>query len=191
MADKRRNLKNQKDRTKHLPLIKGGTTAARRLREPVFGEDNPANFIILRLDKKCKLDLTHPVHAEILINHLTYLRQEHWILLAGFVLLPEQFQVLLTPVDQRLLPDILKNFTGFTAQQINFFLKRTGPIWSHVIEQNVITDHQELRKYQDRLKLQPAEYTLIEDPAHWPWSSFHRAHEHLYDRDFFSLASNL
>ena len=186
--------KKDKARTKHLPLSEWpairsrATTAARHLRQPTFGDVNPANDIVLSLEPACKLDLTHPVLAEVLINHLTWLKQEHWIKVAGFVILPRQLRLLMTPADQRLLPDILKNFIHYTTDETNRFLKREGPVWSETIEEHVVRDHRELQSHLDRMRRLPAEKHLIYNASRWPWSSFHRSLEHLHDREFFSSA---
>jgi len=189
-----RAKENNKARTKHLPLSEWpairsrAATAARSLRQPTFGDVNPANYIVLSLDRTCDLDLTHPVLAEVLINHLTWLKQEHWIKVAGFVILPRQLQLVVTPADQRLLTDILKNFTHYTSDEINRFLQRDGAVWSRVIDENLVRDHRELQGHLDRMRRLPAEKHLIYNASRWPWSSFHRSLEHLHDRDFFSSA---
>lgn len=185
---------NQKDRTKHLPISElpairtRAAVDARHLRQPTFGDVNPANYIVLTLDRGCELDLTHPVLAEVLINHLTWLKQEHWIKVAGFVILPKQLQILVTPADQRLLSDILKNFTHYTSEEINLFLQRKGEVWSMAIEEHLVRDHRELQGHLDRMRRLPAEKHLIYNASRWPWSSFHRSLEHLHDREFFASA---
>lgn len=187
--------KKDKARTKHLPLSEWpairsrAAVSAHRLRQPTFGDVNPANYIVLSLESGCDLDLTHPVLAEVLINHLTWLKQEHWIKVAGFVILPRQLQLLMTPADQRLLTDILKNFTHFTTDEINHFLKRKGGIWGRAIQEHLVRDHRELQGYLDQMRRLPAEKHLIYNASRWPWSSFHRSLEHLHDREFFSVAS--
>ena len=189
-----RAKKNKKARTKHLPLSEWPTirnraaTAARSLRQPTFGDVNPANYIVLSLDRTSDLDLTHPVLAEVLINHLTWLKQEHWIKVAGFVILPRQLQLVVTPADQRLLADILKNFIHYTSDEINLFLQREGAVWSRVIDEHLVRDHRELQGHLDRMRRLPAEKHLIYNASRWPWSSFHRSLEHLHDRDFFASA---
>jgi hypothetical protein len=163
-------------------------TGARHLREPAFGGDNPAHYIVLSTEKSAGLDLTHPVLAEVLINHLSWLKQEHWLKLAGFVILPRQLQLLMTPPDRRLLSAILKNFTHYTEEEINQFLKRKGDVWSRVIEEREVSDFKELQGHLDRMRRLPAEKHLIYNPSRWPWSSFHRSLEHLKDREFYSAA---
>lgn len=186
--------RNDRARTKHLPLSEWpairsrASTGAMHLRQPTFGDVNPANDIVLSLDRGCNLDLTHPVLAEVLINHLTWLKQEHWIKVAGFVILPRHLQLLITPADQRLLPDILKNFIHFTTDEINRFLKREGGVWSDTIEERVVRDHRQLQGQLDKMRRLPAEKHLIYNASRWPWSSFHRSLEHLHDREFFAAA---
>lgn len=170
-------------------LLRGvSSSIRRRLGGPTFGDDNPADFVVLSLKENLNIDLTHPVPAEILINHLTCLRQDHWIKVGGFVILTGQIELLVTPVDQRLLDDILKNFIACTTEQINFSLKRAGEVWSPSIQRHVVKNRDELQKYLKHIRRQPAEKHLVSNPSRWPWSTFHRSLEHLYDRDFFSLS---
>ncbi|MBV9464108.1 MAG: hypothetical protein JO317_07775 [Verrucomicrobiae bacterium] len=156
----------------------------KKLTGPTFREVRAAHSLVLHRAKDCPFDFTHPVLAEIIINHLACLRQDHWIKVAGFMIFPDRLELVATPPHPQLMHDIARNIAESTSRAMNQMAKGHTAVWDEHFEERPIRDQTDLKDALEKLREQSRQKL---DDAHslWLWSSFHDLHAGLSDPDFF------
>jgi Rad3-related DNA helicase/REP element-mobilizing transposase RayT len=84
--------------------------------------------------------------------------QRYW--LGPFVVMPNHVHVLVRPLGEHTLPDILHSWKSFTAKQINTALGRTGKIWQDESFDNIVRDEAALEKFSAYVRENPVSAKL-------------------------------
>jgi DNA polymerase len=115
--------------------------------------------------------LARPEVAEIVLRALTYHADSRYTL-HEYVFMPNHVHVLLTPLAEHALSDILHSLKSWTAQKINALLNRVGStLWQHESYDHVVRDDDELQTLCAYVRLNPVKAGLCADEAGFRWSS--------------------
>ena len=129
-------------------------------------------------------------YAEIVLDSLTWLRQEKRMALYAFVLMPTHLHAIILPLD-RPIAELLQNFGSFTAHKILQKLQEENQkdlldfFHAHRrdsnIEHSIWQDIQAKNIYTEKILIQKIEYihqnpvakewNLVQDRAEYPYSS--------------------
>ena len=83
--------------------------------------------------------------------------------LGPFVVMPNHVHVLVVPIREHTLSDILHTWKSFTANQANRNLGRTGPFWQEESFDHLVRDEAALERFTRYIETNPAQAGL--DPA--------------------------
>ena len=119
----------------------------------------------------------------ILVNELLMrLVQQAWISAQqrypheriGYLFLPEQMQVLLTPKVQVTVDEIVQGMRRHFQREYHELLTMPGDLllWQEEYEAHHILDVEELALYLDHMHYQPVQRGFVDRPEEWPYSSF-------------------
>ncbi len=61
-----------------------------------------------------------------------------------------------------------------TKQTLSRTTKRERGIWQRRFWEHAIHDDDDLRRHMDYIHYNPVKHGLVQSPAEWPWSTFHR-----------------
>ncbi len=86
--------------------------------------------------------------------------QRYW--LGRFVVMPNHVHVLVRPLGENTLSEILHSWKSFTAKQINAALGREGKVWQDESFDNIVRDEPALEKFSAYIQENPAQASLAE-----------------------------
>lgn len=92
----------------------------------------------------------------------------------GYLFLPEQVQVILTPKAQTTLDQIVQGICRHFRREYHELLTMPGDLllWQEAYEAHHILDVEELARYLDHMHYQPVQRGFVDRPEEWPYSSF-------------------
>lgn len=114
-------------------------------------------------------------------DYLSYL---HWLgealaeaecRLHAYVLMTNHVHLLLTPRRAEKLPQLVISLGRRYVQYINRTYRRTGTLWDSRYKSSLIHAESYLLTCQRYIELNPVRAAMVDDPAHYRWSSY-RAH---------------
>lgn len=114
-------------------------------------------------------------------DYLSYL---HWLgealaetecRLHAYVLMTNHVHLLVTPKRAEQLPRLIISLGRRYVQYINRTYRRTGTLWDSRYKSSLIHAETYLLSCQRYIELNPVRAAMVEDPAHYRWSSY-RAH---------------
>jgi len=115
--------------------------------------------------------LARPAVAEIVLRALTYHAGSRYTL-HEFVFMPNHVHLLLTPLGEHALSDIMHSLKSWTAQKINVLLDRVGnTLWQHESYDRVVRDDDELQALRAYVRQNPVKAGLCVDESGFRWSS--------------------
>jgi putative transposase len=100
---------------------------------------------------------------------LEQLRARHQFYIFGYVLMPEHVHLLLSEPKGTKLEDVMRALKTQTSRQLKGERKRFWQVRYH--DFNILTH----RKFIEKLRYihrNPVKRGLVEQPEHWPWSSY-------------------
>ena len=124
------------------------------------------------LDKSCgECWLANPAVAEIVRGALRYFEGQRYRLDA-WVIMPNHVHVVLWPMPNHSLSDIMKSWKGFTARKANELLNRTNQaFWQREPFDHWIRNDLEHARCCRYVVHNPVKARLCDAPEHWRWSS--------------------
>ena len=138
--------------------------------------DDTRRFEIYRLIEK-HLDLglgsqalreprtARAVQESLIFNHRRLYNLHAW------TVMPTHVHVLLTPLEQNHLGEIVKALKGFTGKEVNRQLGRSGKFWQEDYYDRWIRDQRHFDKIVSYIEWNPVKAQLCRDPVLWSWSS--------------------
>lgn len=93
--------------------------------------------------------------------------------LQAYVIMPDHVHLLLKPIKDGSLSEIMKTIKGSTAYQINQLLNRTGKFWQTENFDRLIRHSIELREKWEYIKENPVVAKLVRSAEEYPYSSFY------------------
>lgn len=95
--------------------------------------------------------------------------------LGPWVVMPNHVHVIVRPLREHLLDQIVKSWKGFTAREANKLLKRTGDsFWAREYYDHLVRDDEERARLADYIHDNPVKAGLCSRWEDWKWSSAHR-----------------
>ncbi len=115
--------------------------------------------------------LARPEVAEIVLRALTYHADSRYTL-HEYVFMPNHVHVLLTPLADHALSDILHSLKSWTAQKINALLDRVGTtLWQHESYDHVVRDDDELQVLRAYVRQNPVKAGICAEERAFRWGS--------------------
>jgi putative transposase len=111
-------------------------------------------------------------------DYLSYL---HWLgealgearcALHAYVLMINHVHLLLTPRKAQAVPKLLISLGRRYVQYVNRSYRRTGTLWDSRYKSSLIQAETYLLACQRYIELNPVRAAMVEDPAHYRWSSY-------------------
>ncbi|NOT20257.1 MAG: transposase [Sideroxydans sp.] len=99
------------------------------------------------------------------------LRKEHCALHA-YALMTNHVHLLITPADAAAIPKLIIALGRRYVQYINVTYRRTGTLWDSRYKSSLIQAEDYLLACQRYIELNPVRADMVNDPAHYRWSSY-------------------
>lgn len=106
--------------------------------------------------------LRNPDCADIVRNALHYFDGSRYIL-DHYVIMPNHVHVLVKPLGQHTLTDILHSWKSFTAKEINKLRQATGQVWEHESFDHLVRSGKQLEKLRAYIRDNPQTAGLTQD----------------------------
>lgn len=107
--------------------------------------------------------------AKIVQDALFYYDKSRYSLIS-WCLMPNHVHVLLTPINNHSLSDIIHNWKSFTAHKSNRILNRKGKFWLTEYFDRYIRDDRHFNNVIDYIINNPVKSGLISKAEDWKWS---------------------
>jgi REP element-mobilizing transposase RayT len=115
--------------------------------------------------------LRRPEVAEVVAEALLYSHGRQY-LLDAWVVMPNHVHLIVWPMPNHTLSDILRDRKRRTARQVNLLLGRTGEtFWQHESYDHWIRDEEEKDRMRRYIRNNPVKARLCRLPEEWRWSS--------------------
>ena len=115
--------------------------------------------------------LRRPEIADMVADALRHFHGEQY-LLDDWVVMPNHVHVILWPMPNFTLSEILKSRKRHTARQANLILKRTGnTFWQRESYDHWIRNEDEKSRIRRYIRMNPVNAGLCKSPEDWKWSS--------------------
>jgi REP element-mobilizing transposase RayT len=119
--------------------------------------------------------LRRPEIADMIAGALRHFHGEHY-LLDEWVVMPNHVHLVLWPMPNFTLSEILKSRKRHTARQANLILGKTGqPFWQRESYDHWIRDDAEKSRIRRYVRMNPVKAGLCQQPEDWPWSGASRS----------------
>ena len=114
----------------------------------------------------------HITDGQMHLNAVGQLAEKYWmeitehftfIELGNFVVMPNHVHVLLRPINEHELEDILHSIKSFTANQINKLMERSGEFWQRQSYDHIVRDFDQLTAFQEYIAANPVKAKLNKD----------------------------
>jgi REP element-mobilizing transposase RayT len=115
--------------------------------------------------------LRRPEIAQLVAEALLHFHEEHY-LLDDWVIMPNHVHLILWPMPNHTLSDILKSRKRHTARQANLILGNTGEsFWQRESFDHWIRGDDEKARIRRYIRMNPVNARLCNAPEEWKWSS--------------------
>jgi putative transposase len=92
--------------------------------------------------------------------------------LHAYVLMTNHVHLLLTPTKAEMVPRLVISLGRRYVQYINRTYRRTGTLWDSRYKSSLVQAETYLLTCQRYIELNPVRAAMVEDPAHYRWSSY-------------------
>jgi putative transposase len=92
--------------------------------------------------------------------------------LHAYVLMTNHVHLLLTPQRAKALPDVFVSLGRRYVQYINRSYRRTGTLWDSRYKSSLVQAETYLLVCQRYIELNPVRAAMVDDPAHYRWTSY-------------------
>jgi hypothetical protein len=86
--------------------------------------------------------------------------------------MPNHVHLLMAPIGNHALPQILHSLKSFTAHEINKIIGRGGPVWERESFDHLIRSESDWEKFREYIDKNPVEAELCKDSKDWPFGSY-------------------
>ena len=114
--------------------------------------------------------LKNPRVATLVQNSLLFFDRDRYRLFA-WVVMPNHVHLLMTPCQGRTLSRILQSLKGYTANEVNKILGRTGQLWQPESFDRYIRDGDHFKSVVEYIENNPVKARLCKFREEWPFSS--------------------
>ncbi len=99
--------------------------------------------------------LSDPINAKIVGDAIKFFNNDRYIL-DEWVVMPNHAHVILKPLKDNKLPDILFSWKSYTSNQINKRMNMTGQLWMHDTYDHIIRNDKSLEKIREYIRNNPS-----------------------------------
>jgi REP-associated tyrosine transposase len=92
--------------------------------------------------------------------------------LHAYVLMTNHVHLLLTPRKTEAVPQLMISLGRRYVQYVNRGYRRTGTLWDSCYESSLVQAETYLLACQRYIELNPVRAAMVEDPAHYRWTSY-------------------
>jgi REP element-mobilizing transposase RayT len=114
--------------------------------------------------------LKDKVLADIVESSLLHFQGRRYALNAWCVM-PNHVHVIVTPLGDYALTKILQSWKGFTGNQINRRLNRSGPVWQKESFDHIVRNLNCYERFVSYVERNPVVAGLVSRPSDWQFSS--------------------
>ena len=115
--------------------------------------------------------LRQPAIAQMVADALIYFQNQQYVL-DEWVVMPNHVHLIIWPIPNYTLSEILQSRKRHTARQANVLLGRTGEtFWQHESYDHWIRDDDEKLRLRRYIRNNPVKARLCRSPEEWRWSS--------------------
>jgi len=115
--------------------------------------------------------LRRPDIADVVAKALLHFQERHYVL-DDWVVMPNHVHLILWPMPNYTLSEILKGRKQFTATQANLILGKTGQsFWQRESFDHWIRNDEEKARIRRYIRMNPVNARLCKSPKEWQWSS--------------------
>lgn len=129
-------------------------------------------FITTRVDSKVGKPFQNSHIASLMVSSL-YREDKQKYMLHAYVVMPDHLHLIIKPLSENTLAQIMQNLKGSTAYAINKLLNRTGKFWQSENFDHLIRDAIGLREKWEYVKENPVKAGLVKKAEDYPFSSFY------------------
>jgi len=119
--------------------------------------------------------LARPEIADIVVRALRHDAESQYTL-HEYALMPNHVHLLLTPLGEHTLSDILQGMKSSAAHAVNALLGRSGPLWQHESFDRVVRDDDEMLALAAYIRRNPVKARLCLEEEEYRWSSAWNGH---------------
>lgn len=109
------------------------------------------------------------VQESLAFNHRRLYHLHSW------AVMPTHVHVLLTPLPDKPLGEVVRTVKSYTAKEANRILGRTGRFWQEDYFDRWIRNEEHFQRVLAYIEWNPVKAKLCQDPTLWPWSSANEA----------------
>ena len=91
--------------------------------------------------------------------------------LIAWIIMPNHVHIMLSPIGDHSVADIMHSIKSFTSHEANKLLKRTGHFWSKEYYDRYIRDQRHFVSTIAYIENNPVKARLCTKPEEWPWGS--------------------
>ncbi len=110
----------------------------------------------------------------LLLDAFNRVRRRHSFLLLAWAIMPDHFHAILIPRYNDLSEIARRVKLSFSYRYKRIRADRRGRLWQYRFWDHVIRDDEDMRRHTQYIHFNPVKHGLVEDPAAYPWSSYHR-----------------
>jgi len=111
-----------------------------------------------------------PQAAKIVQKALLFFEGKRYYL-SAWCIMPNHIHLILAPIGEHRLSEILHSLKSYTSNQINKALGRKGPLWERESFDHLIRSTDPYEKFISYIELNPVEAGLCQKPEDWAYSS--------------------
>jgi putative transposase len=115
--------------------------------------------------------LSNPILAEAIVRTLHDRRDAGEFDLPGWVLMPDHVHLVLQP-ERGDLADVMRRFKSLSWRACRSRASLKTRLWQDGFHDRGIRSQRHLEMTLDYVHRNPVRAGLVDEPAHWPWSSF-------------------
>ena len=107
------------------------------------------------------------------LERLAFAAKEHDCSIHAYVLMTNHVHLLVSPKAPEGLGKMMQTLGRYYVQYFNYHYKRTGTLWEGRYKASLISSEQYLFSCMRYIELNPVRAGMVENPAEYPWSSYH------------------
>ena len=111
-----------------------------------------------------------PKVASIVAESIQHFEMERYLLFS-WVVMPNHVHIVLEPLEDFELKDIVHSIKSFTANEINKYLGRSGKLWQEDYFDRFIRGKSHFNNAIKYVEMNPVKAGLVNEKSQWRWSS--------------------
>lgn len=115
--------------------------------------------------------------ASIVVSFITNTRELNQARLGGFVVLPEEVQLIFSPTGNHSFDSVVRYIRRASERLINRELQRTGEVWDEMVSEKLIKDERALNDTLRKIEFAPCQRNIVKYPSDYSFSHVNNQYE--------------